>query len=245
MPYNVIICDDDNIQVRIINGYLNRFSDGNNLFNILSFNSGEELLHKLSKNSSSLKVSDIDIFLLDIEMSGLNGMELGYKIREVNKTAIIIYITGFKDYALNAFEIRSFNYIIKPISYEKFYSVISEAMEIVSLKIEKSKELVIDNKDKVHRIRYDDIYYFEKYLRKVRVITKQETIEYYASLKELKKVLDMDYFVQCHQSFIINKSKLTSYKSQSVYIADLGIDIPVSKASVKEVRQCLANNLFG
>ena len=45
--------------------------------------------------------------------------------------------------------------------------------------------------------------------------------------------------------FIINKSKLTSYKSQSVYIADLDIDIPVSKASVKEVRQCLANNLFG
>jgi len=77
------------------------------------------------------------------------------------------------------------------------------------------------------------------------VITKQETIEYYASLKELKKVLDMDYFVQCHQSFIINKSKLTSYKSQSVYISDLDIDIPVSKASVKEVRQCLANNLFG
>lgn len=245
MSYNVIICDDDNIQVSIINEYLKKFSKDSNLFNTLSFNSAEELLEEMSKNNSVLKINEIDIFLLDIEMSGLNGMELGYKIREINKGAIIIYITGFKDYALNAFEIRSFNYIMKPISYEKFYNVISEAIELLSLKIEKSKELIIDNKDKVYRIKYDDIYYFEKYLRKVKVVTKQETIEYYASLKELKNVLDMDYFVQCHQSFIVNKSKLTSYKSQSVYIADLDIDIPVSKASVKEVRQCLANNLFG
>ncbi|WP_432403380.1 LytR/AlgR family response regulator transcription factor [Wukongibacter sp. M2B1] len=249
MNYRVAICDDDRSQVEILNDYIENFSFKTNYdIKIINAYDGEELLGKLSGRGRSIDIKDVDIFLLDIEMNGMSGIDLAKKIKEKNESAAIIYITGFKDYALYAFQIRAFHYIMKPITYKMFAMLLNEVIEDLrckSLRKEIDKIFLVKNKRQTLKIPYSQIFYFEKYLRKTILTCRNEVIEFYASFKNLKKELDMSHFTQCHQSFIVNNNKIYSYKNKEIYIKELDKFIPVSKACVKEVKKVLSDELFG
>lgn len=248
MNYIVAICDDDRTQVEIVNDYIENFSFKTNYdIKVIKAYTGEELLRKLDSEEEGIGIADIDIFLLDIEMNEMNGIDLAKKIKQKNKKAIIVYITGFKDYALYAFQIRAFHYMMKPITYKNFEILLNEIIENLKvryLKKETDKIFVVKNKGAVLKIPYMDIFYFEKSLRKTIVTCKSESTEFYASFKNLIKELDMNYFTQCHQSFIVNNSKIYSYKNKEIYIRELNERIPVSKGCVKEVKKALSDKLF-
>jgi len=107
MKLTIVVCDDEPAQVNIITSYIEKL-DINYKLEILGVLSGEELLDKIEERK-------IDIAFLDIEMAGIDGINLGRRIREKYRDCIIIFITGFKDHALKAFDIDAFNYILKPI----------------------------------------------------------------------------------------------------------------------------------
>jgi len=198
------------------------------------------------KNSDRL-LNETDIFLFDIEMDGVDGMDLGKIVRSKKKNAIIIYITGYKDYAVEAFEIKAFNYIMKPVLYDRFVRVLKDALLKVDenkYKKEVEKYYVVDRKDSAKKLKYNEIFYFEKSLRKIKVVLRNQTLEFYGSFRELKEELDMSHFTQCHQSFIVNNRKIEYCKQQEVYIEELNEMLPVSKRSMKEVKSALANSLF-
>ncbi|AKA68015.1 LytR/AlgR family response regulator transcription factor [Clostridium scatologenes] len=208
--------------------------------NLILSNSGEELLSKI-------KYKEIHICFLDIEMKGLNGIEIGKELRKINKDVIIIFITGFKEYALKAFEIKAFNYIMKPISEEKFkklFQEILDRLDLIHYKLEKDKVFNIVNKEITYKIKYDDIYYFEKELRKIKVIHRDGSLEFYDSLKNLKKRIDMNYFTQCHQGYIVSNNKISIYKKLAITIEELGTIIPVSRQYVNDVKKVFLKNLF-
>ncbi|GAA0774685.1 LytTR family DNA-binding domain-containing protein [Clostridium subterminale] len=242
MDYTIALCDDKQIQVNIISDYIKETnSEIKKNFTIITANSGQELLDKI-------KHMEVHVFFLDVEMVGLNGIELGCRLREMYNKAVIVYVTGFKDYAFNAFEIRAFHYIIKPLSYEKFKSLFYEVLNSLNARYyieEKDKEFIIENKGIIERIKYTDIYYFEKCLRKINVICKNYNIEFYGSFKTLKDDIDMNYFMQCHQSFIVNNDKISGYKNQEIYIEELNEYIPVSKSCIRDTKDVLAKQLFG
>ncbi|AKN32903.1 LytTR family transcriptional regulator [Clostridium carboxidivorans P7] len=239
MNYTIAICDDEPVQVKIIEKYIEKFNKDESL-NLIFSNSGEELLSKI-------KYKQIHICFLDIEMKGLNGIEIGKKLREIDKNVIIIFVTGFKEYALNAFEIKAFDYIMKPISEEKFKKLFQETLDrlhLIHYKLEKDKVFNVVNKEITYKIKYDDIYYFEKELRKIKVIHRGGSSEFYDSLKNLKERIDMNYFTQCHQGYIVSNNKILIYKELCITIEELGIIIPVSRQYVNDVKKVFLKNLF-
>lgn len=246
MSYNVVVCDDENIQVNTINRYIKKVAGEINIkVNITNSNTGEELLQKVNDNIVSIK--DTYIFFLDIEMKGMDGVQLAKKINSINKDAIVVYITGFKDYAVKAFEVRAFNYLMKPVLYEDFKHIFIEVLnrlKEIYYRIEKEKEFVIENRGDIRKIKYDDIYYFEKILRKVKLVHKNGEIEFYMTLKKLKANIDMDNFTQCHQSFIVNNDKIDSYKNREIHMKDIKYNIPVSKRWISEVKNTLSHKIF-
>ncbi len=240
MILNIAICDDDSVHVDLIKSYI-EFMDISYDINYTLAYSGEELLEKLNGKL-------MDIVFLDIEMNGLNGIEVGRKIREKNKDAIIVYLTGYRDYAVEAFEIESFHYLIKPIIEEKFVRV----MERVLLRLKEKKDFreririfTIQTKDKLIQLKYEEIYYFEKYFRKINVHTLNESIEFYGAMKDLLGEIDHSHFIRCHQSYIVNKSKIRKIGEKTIILnGKEEVFIPVSRRYKEAVRDEFCKKMF-
>jgi DNA-binding LytR/AlgR family response regulator len=80
---------------------------------------------------------------------------------------------------------------------------------------------------------------------KIIIVCKNTQIEFRGNFKDLIKILDMNYFTQCHQGFIINNDKISIYKDQNVFIEELNKQIPVGKSYINQVKNIFSKNLFG
>lgn len=148
----IVICDDDIIQLETFRSFLINYN-----LEIISSTSGADLLN-------CIKNRKIDIAFLDIEMAIMNGLELGKQIRNLNNDTIIVYITGHKDYGFDSFNVKPFDYILKPINHERFKKLFNEVLaryhEIYVYK-NLNNTLTLSTKDSVIKLKYNEIYYFE------------------------------------------------------------------------------------
>lgn len=240
MELNIAVCDDDSVHVDLITSYIKSMDTSYNIDCILAY-SGEELLEQLNEKK-------IDVVFLDIEMKTLNGIETGKKIRALSEDTIIVYITGYRHYAVEAFEIESFHYLIKPIMEAKFVKL----MERILTRIEerkafrdKEKILPIKTRDNLIQLQYDTIYYFEKDFRKLKVHTSDTTIEFYGSMNNLLGEIDTSYFIRCHQSYIVNKHKIKGIQGNTIILnREENSYIPISRTYKKEITDIFYAKLF-
>ncbi|MGV8145692.1 MAG: LytR/AlgR family response regulator transcription factor [Alkaliphilus sp.] len=239
MQIKIALCDDEPIQVELIKSYV-RSMEVEFKVEYIEANSGEELLEKI-------KGEKVDIFFLDIQMSGLNGVETAKEIRENDNEAIIVFMTGFKKYALEAFELNAFHYLIKPIMIDKFRNMmkkISKRLSEIKAHREKTKKFTIKKKDEIIRIEYDDIYYFEKNFRKIKVYTEKGNYDFYGSIKALLIELDEKTFIRCHQGFVINKNKIGSYKNGELLLGMENRKVIVSRKYKTDVIRAIESILL-
>lgn len=236
----IAICDDERKQINTIKGYLNKALKDVD-YSIIEAESGEELI-EVCKNEQ------LDLVFLDIEMKKLNGIETGKEIREMNKDAVIVFVTGFRDYALQAFGIRAFDYIIKPLTEKKFdvfFNDVQTRLKEIQFRNEKDSRLLVKSKSVMKELSFDEIVFFEKSGHQVIVhVENGDEIAYYNSFKDLKKELGEGLFVQCHQGYIINMDFVSSYKDKVITLRDDFGQIPVSKTFVKVVKTAIEKRLF-
>jgi len=239
MPINLFLCDDDSVQLNTLSSFVKTVCTDYDV-NIVFAAYGEDLLRKVCSTKP-------DIVFLDIEMEGINGIETGVKLREQFNDVIIVYITGFSDYALDAFRVKSFDYLIKPITLDRFENLMKDIFvrldEIKSYR-EKNEIFIINNKDAYITIKYDDIICFEKVFRKIRVHTKKASYEYYGTLSELVEKLDTNIFIQCHQGYITNINKIKELKSDRISFHESNLEVPVSRKYKPIIRKALEKKLF-
>lgn len=212
----IAICEDDNMQRRNIVLIIERsLTYINKMFEIFEFNSGEKLLSSIYK---------FDIYFLDIQMDNLSGIDTARRIRLINEKAIIIFITAFKDYVFDAFDVNAFHYIIKPIDENKFNKILYSAVKSIS---KKDKFLITKTIRSSAKIYLKDILYIESDQRKIKVHTTCDVIEYYYKISDLETELLEDNFFRCHKSYIINLMYVKSFdntfitlkNSEKVYVS--------------------------
>lgn len=146
-------------------------------------------------------------------MNKLTGIETAKKIREVNPNAIIIFITALKEYVFDAFDVRAFHYILKPVSDEKLREVLSSAL----LHLEGTEKFIIAKTiSECNKIFVKDILYIEAQLRKVIIHTTYDIIEYYNRLSDIEADLKEYNFFRCHKSYIVNLNYIKSYDNTSI-----------------------------
>lgn len=228
----IAVCDDDNITCLQIENMLNEISK--DIFEIIEveiFLSGEDLCKFLSENNH------FDIILLDIELHKLNGVEVGKIIREKMNDEItqIVYISAKESYAMDLFQIRPLNFLIKPIEYDELSDVIKMATKL----IEKNNQCFeFKNGNSIYRIPFQDIIYFESDRRKVNIISKDVIQSYYAKLSEVQKQLYNQDFISIHKSFLVNYKHVIEYQYEYVKMSDNKI-LPISQNNRKAVRNQL------
>ncbi len=206
----IAICEDEDNQrqglVNIIEKDLNLIKKQ---YKIFQFANGEELI---------TSILDFDIYFLDILMDKLTGIDVAKKIRCINEKAIIIFISGIKDYVFQAFDVRAFNYILKPVQEEKLKEVLYSAVDQFE---KKDKFIVTKTISQKTKIFLKDIMYIESEKRKLKVHTNYDIIEYYYKLSDIEQELYKDNFFRCHKSYIVNLEYVHSYDNTFIILKNL------------------------
>ncbi|MDR6195420.1 LytTR family DNA-binding domain-containing protein [Siphonobacter sp. SORGH_AS_0500] len=189
---------------------------------------------------SFLRQQVIDLLFLDVEMPGLNGLEL---LDQLSYMPSVILTTSKTEYAFDAFQYQVTDYLKKPISLPRFMQAVDKAIEKkVSVKVAAVKEtdvneIYVKTEGRYIRIVYDNILYIENVGDYVKIRTINGSHIVYATMKNLEEKLNPKYFFRVHRSFIINLSKIVDIEESNLVIADKVI--PISRANKPELLEKL------
>lgn len=191
------------------------------------FSSGEELLSFLSREKRRFS-----LYLMDISLPGISGIETAAAIRERDPYALIIYITDYKEYVYEVFETLPYRFITKPIDKDIFHKAISDAVNYITDR----GELFHFHVDRVqYQIPFQEIIYFESNLRRVTLHTGKEAFSFYGRLRDLSEHLNPMLFVRTHASYLVNMEFIRSIRDAEVLLST-GEHIPVSRKYRPSVR---------
>ena len=195
MPVQIGICDDSMDDIKALSAVLLAYDRS---FQLSAFFNGEALLRALSEQKVKF-----DIIFLDIYMPEQNGIEIARKIRANMKNVKIIFVSSSNDHYPEAFDVFAFNYLLKPIEPEKVISVVITALDDNGR--ERRQTLSFTYKAKAYKVLCRDIMYIESKDKMVYFHMENKNImQCYERLDEILKKLPPDYFVRCHQSFVVN-----------------------------------------
>ena len=207
---NIAVCDDDiNISKQLSDLIKKQYRDAK----ISCFNGSEDLI--------SCEDS-FDIYFLDIEMGDISGIELARHIREMQEypgnRSIIIFVTAYREYMEEAFDVNAFHYLVKPIKEGKFAEVFQRALkEARSSDEQRKKYVIIKDGENRKKILFSEIQYIESNDRKVIFHTDDGLAETYARMYDLEKELG-DTFFRCHRCYLVNFEKITAYSVNNIHV---------------------------
>lgn len=221
----VAICEDEKDTQLLIEDYIHNILKNINIeHEIKKYDLGEELLE------SNLK--DIDILLLDIQMGQINGMDTARKIREVDNKMEIIFITSLIDYVQEGYEVRAYRYLLKSIELEELKKHLLTCIKEIE---NKNSYILIKNKSNTYKIYSNEIKYIEVQKKNMLIHTINKNLDVRYSLEKIEKDINLDKFVRCHKSFLVNLSYVENIKSNTI-ILESGEEVPVSRYRYKEVK---------
>lgn len=221
--FNIVVCDDEKNFREIMKRYIQRYQEEHEVcFCIREFDDGSELINKMPK--------EIDILFLDIKMEAMDGIEAAKKIRSFNEWTPIVFLTSAAEYALEGYKVDAFDYLIKPIPYEKFDVVLSKMLKKISGRINKS--LMIKSNDIWYRIHIGDIVFAEMLRRHCIIHTMYETYVSTKKLKDIESELDQDNFFRCNSGYIVNFDYIEKIVQSDIYLSN-GDIITVSRPKKK------------
>lgn len=225
----IAICDDEPIILKDIIFMVEEIIDKYEYYGqIHSFNSGEELLRNIEKDLMSF-----NIYILDINMKDVNGIEVAKRIRHLDKYAIIIFLTGYQEWMPEAFDVQAFNYLMKPIDRKKLEIVFKKILYYLS---DRKVMYYFKQGKKLHSIPYKNIHYFESDKRKIKTVTDNEDYYYYDNISNVQKIIGEELFVRTHVSYLINMDYIRNFDGKDVTL-ESGISIPVSKKFVESFNE--------
>lgn len=236
--YRIAICDDEltvcsQIEMMVL-AYAKKTSQE---IEVDVYTSGEEMCRNM------MEAVEYNLIFLDIELKALNGVEVGRIIREEMKDDIvhIIYISAVQGYAMELFEIRPINFLIKPLTEEKIAKNLAKSIELTECENQVFEFKVAKT---FYKIPYKDIYYFVSEGKKVKIVTKNEIKEYYGKLNDSIEVLPEDEFFAIHKSYIVHYMYVTEYRYDCLKMIN-DQTLPISQAYRKEIRDKLLNQRKG
>lgn len=230
--FKVVICEDCENSRELIKKTLKKIqNDSKYTIRIIEFENGEELINNYPQN--------IDIFMLDIEMGNLSGMDVAREIRKRDNNTQIIFTTGNPSYLQEGYEVRAYRYLIKPFSVDELKQHILACIN--DIKIKKSKNIVVQEKNNIYKIPIDEILYIEVYKKDITIHTQNNEYQVKMSITNIEKELIQYNFFRCHRSYLVNLKKVDSLKGNVIVIKN--IEIPVSRYRINEFKCRLAKSL--
>lgn len=217
MKIKCLIIDDEPLAIKLIEDYISK-----TYFLELGFSTVNPLI-----GLQKMKEESYDLIFLDIQMPELNGMDFLKIIK--NKTQVIL-TTAYSDFALESYEYGVVDYLLKPISYDRFYkSVLRVKEQFLENSSEKSNTekkdfFFVKSEGKQIKVHFQEILYIEGLRDYVNIKTTSDELIVLENLKNLENMLPR-HFKRIHKSYIVNLQKITSIEGNKVFIEKLPINI--------------------
>jgi DNA-binding LytR/AlgR family response regulator len=186
-----------------------------------------------------MKKEKIDLLFLDIQMPGISGTQF---LKSLSVKPMVIFITAYKKYALEGFELDVFDYLIKPVSFDRFLKSAHKALDYFSmnnLQHQQNNFIFVNADYTLIKVMIDDIAYIEglKDYIKIYLINIPKPIITRLSIKAMQENLPYGEFVRTHKSYIVAIDKIVFIKKSWIRIGT--VDIPVSEHYRKDLHSII------
>jgi DNA-binding LytR/AlgR family response regulator len=220
-----MVIDDEPLAIQLMANYIGKISF---LELVSTFTNPMEGLISFTSNP-------VDLIFLDIQMPQLTGVQF---MQVLQNRAQVIITSAYEEYAINGFEHNVVDYLVKPISFERFFKAVEKAYNVKnpSQRVDRSQDLYpatggyifVKVETKMVRIELDDILLIEGLKNYVSIYTKTQRIVTLQVMKQLEEILPPNRFVRVHKSFIIALDKINSIERQEISIKDRIIPIGIT-----------------
>ncbi|HEY4650623.1 MAG TPA: LytTR family DNA-binding domain-containing protein [Pontibacter sp.] len=236
MKIRCLIVDDEPLALDVLETYISRLD---NLELVCRCNNAVEAYN-------CLQTEQIDLMFLDIQMPKLTGIDF---VKSLPNPPKVVFTTAYRDYAVEGYELNAVDYLLKPISFDRFLKSITKithpeakpAATITTPEPDYKEAFIYLKADKkMVKVMLADILYIESLKDYIRVKTETKEIISYQKISFLEEKLPADKFLRIHRSFIIALDKVQAFSATAV---DLGkTEIPIGRLYKNEVLQILGKN---
>lgn len=234
MQIKIAIVEDDPREVELMQSYFDRFTAVENTpFRINRFPSAEAFL-------SGYKPV-YDIVFMDIQLMALNGMEAAIRLREIDQNVMLVFVTNMAQFAVKGYEVRAFDFIVKPLTYPVFAMKLKRML--TELNVKREQELMIPVANELIRVSTSSIKFIEVSGHKLIFHTTDRNITTYASLKSVETNLDSRVFARCNSGYLVNLKYVRAVKDYTVIVDEDAL--PISRPKRKAFVQALGDYLGG
>ncbi|PZX48523.1 LytR/AlgR family response regulator transcription factor [Algoriphagus chordae] len=219
---NCLAIDDEPLALRLLEfniekvSYLNLVASCENAF---------DAMEALSANS-------IDLVFIDIQMPGLSGLQF---IASLEKKPLVIFITAYKQYAIESYDLSVVDYLLKPVALERFIKACNRAHELFLLKSGATTKPVKTGRDHFfvpmdfgqHKVKFDDIIWVKGFGDYLKIYLKNEAhpLVVRITFKELEIELPENFLLRIHKSYGVALNAITSIRKGSIFIDELELSI--------------------
>ena len=197
----IAICEDEKYQREIMQQYILEHREYDSNMEISAFSSGEAFLDACAAGEK------YDILFLDIQMAGVNGIEVAHEKRKKNKNTIIFFITGFAEYVSDAFVVDAFQFLQKPVRKELFDREFSRALKKYYTQ---NKLYPINDKSKLLSLKLQEIVYLEVLVREIIIHTTSGKYSKIGKMDAEEKQLFPYGFIRIHRTYLVNMNHIAS-----------------------------------
>ncbi|WP_430410978.1 LytR/AlgR family response regulator transcription factor [Kordia sp.] len=178
----------------------------------------------------------IDLIFLDINMPIMTGL---HWLKTLTSSPLVVMTTAYPQYALESFSYEVIDYLVKPISFDRFLQAVNKAYRLTKTTKEDNVFFVKSDKS-LKKIKIDEILFLEAMQNYVKIITTTETIITHTTLKQLHEYLSDQVFIQTHKSYIISKKHISEIEGSQILIENY--KIPISVRLKKDVLHNILNS---
>lgn len=221
---HIAVCDDEQAQLSATQAMLERFiaERSESPARISCFSSAAQLLDR----------GAFDIYILDVIMPEMGGIELGLELRKRGDNAFIIYLTTSRDFAVDSYLAQAYHYLLKPVEERTFFDVLDGAVK--RLTDGRDASAAFRQKDGLRRLRLDDIVYGELFDRCLRLHLADGLTLRQSFKDEAAPFLAQRRFVLCSASFFVNLAYIEKVERDGLRLKD-GVRLPLSRAQRDQV----------
>ncbi len=180
-----------------------------------------------------LESHPVELLLSDIQMPEINGLEF---VRSLPSPPVIIFITAHDSYAVNSFELGVADYLLKPVSFERFLKAINKARIQIDNQRQPSalnnnenpEYFFVKANNKLNKILYGEIHYIESIGDYIKIFTSEVPLVTYISMKTIENKLPADKFVRIHNRFVVSINVVKAVDGNTLELLN-GISLPIAK----------------
>jgi DNA-binding LytR/AlgR family response regulator len=232
--YTCIIIDDEPIAIEVIRTYIERSA----LLEIAgSFTSSARGFDFLQKHTT-------DLVFIDIQMPGLTGLEI---IKSLARKPKFIITSAYREYALDGYDLDVLDFLVKPVSYERFLKSLSKFINTSALTVPANpaapRFIFIREGRKMTKIFLDSIIYLESQKDHIKIVTADGTFTTRGTMSYYEQWLPKNEFSRVHRSFLVAISKIKAYTDDDVEMSD-GKLIPLGELYRKAFREVLQRHFL-